>query len=469
VPVTSWHSMLACAQADVTIERIASLAANTGTEPLTVDFKEKATSRLADCVAAMANASGGLILVGITDTDRNVVGVKAETLAHVADMLATRLDPAEWLPEMFEVELGDDQPGRYVLVIRIKPELAPRPVMAQRTVGSGDDKTSMFWIPVRIPGGTRQATRAEIAALCAEQPSAATVQAGQWDFDAPQLPHGGIDEPAGVADMVLKTGVRVRPGPACPGRPLSERAVGELAAALDKSPLAKTLFDLTGLVNGGLYNFHRSGRPNTSGTATLVWQIVSGHIPPFHITVRVVSPGQYGHSHIQTLDVSVEIVSRLSSWLRSASSQLPPPGTHRRLEAAEWGALLEAMMASLTAPRVVAAIADLADVDPILVPQPRVLHLVSDDEIAGFLPPQLQPITGAAGSRGAHLQADPALTLADPADRAEQVSRWLCQIAADAGLTGMERLAAQFLPCPAPSLPAPRTSGEPATLAHQAR
>lgn len=100
--------MLVCAQADVTIERIASLAATTGTEPLTVDFKEKATSRIADCVAAMANASGGLILVGITDTDRKVVGVKAETLAYVADMLATRLDPAGWLPEMFEVALGDD-------------------------------------------------------------------------------------------------------------------------------------------------------------------------------------------------------------------------------------------------------------------------------------------------------------------------------------------------------------------------
>jgi hypothetical protein len=108
--MTSWHSLLACPQADVTIERITSLAETTGTEPLTVDFKEKASLRLAGCVASMANAHGGLILVGITDTDRKVVGVKTETLAHVADMLATRLDPADWLPEMFEVELGDDQP-----------------------------------------------------------------------------------------------------------------------------------------------------------------------------------------------------------------------------------------------------------------------------------------------------------------------------------------------------------------------
>lgn len=41
--MTSWHSLLACAQADVTLERIASLAATSGTERLTVDFKEKAT------------------------------------------------------------------------------------------------------------------------------------------------------------------------------------------------------------------------------------------------------------------------------------------------------------------------------------------------------------------------------------------------------------------------------------------
>lgn len=47
-------------------------------------------------------------------------------MAHVADMLATRLDPADWLPEMFEVPLGEDQPGRNILAIRIRRELAPR-------------------------------------------------------------------------------------------------------------------------------------------------------------------------------------------------------------------------------------------------------------------------------------------------------------------------------------------------------
>jgi hypothetical protein len=60
------------------------------------------------------------------------------------------------------------------------------------------------------------------------------------------------------------------------------------------------------------------------------------------------------------------------------------------------------------------------------------------------------PPAGATGSRGAHLRADPALTLADPADRAQQVTRRLRQIVADAGLTGMERLAQLQLPSTPP-------------------
>ena len=244
--------------------------------------------------------------------------------------------------------------------------------------------------------------------------------------------------------MVLKTGLRVPPGRPARAARCPSAAISELAAALDKSPLAETLFILTGLRDAGLYDTHRRGRPNTSGTATLVWQIASGQIPPAEMTVRVEAPGQYGHSHIQTLNISVEIISRLTAWRDHPPVQWHPPGALRRLELTEWAALLNAMMATLTEPRVVAAIADLADVDPILVPPPRILHLVSSHEIAGFLPPQLQPIPGATGSRGAHLQADPALTLADPDDRAQQVTRWLCQIAADAGLIGMESLVTQL-------------------------
>jgi hypothetical protein len=155
---------------------------------------------------------------------------------------------------------------------------------------------------------------------------------------------------------------------------LSDRAISELSRALDDSPLEKTLFALTGLQNAGVYNFQRRGRPNTSGTATLTWQIASGEIPPFEVTVRVEAPGQYGHSHIQSLDITVEIISKLSAWMRTPDSpQPPPPGDRRHLEVAEWGALLDAVLGTLTEPRVVAAVADVADVDPIVVPPPMAM------------------------------------------------------------------------------------------------
>jgi hypothetical protein len=203
------------------------------------------------------------------------------------------------------------------------------------------------------------------------------------------------------------------PGP-CPGRPLSETVIANLAAALDKSPLADTLSRLTSLVSAGIYRTQRRGRPNTSGTATLVWQVASGTVTPFEMTCRIVAPDQYGHSHIQTLNISIEVISRLTSWWSSSGAQLPiPPGTVRRLEPAEWTALLEALISTLVDPSIIAAIADLADVDPILVPQPGNLHLVSAQEIAGFLPP-LPSIPGAGGARGSHLRADPALSLSDP-------------------------------------------------------
>ena len=72
------------------------------------------------------------------------------------------------------------------------------------------------------------------------------------------------------------------------------------------------------LNSAGVYNTQRRGRPNTSGTATLVWQIASGDIPPFQMVLRLVAPDQYGHSLIQTLNVSVEVTSRLTSSERQA-------------------------------------------------------------------------------------------------------------------------------------------------------
>ena len=60
-----------------------------------------------------------------------------------------------------------------------------------------------------------------------------------------------------------------------------------------------------------------------------------------------------------------------------------------------------------------------------------------------LLPP-LRLIRGGGESHGAQMLADPALDLSNPAERGEQVDRWLSQMGSDAGLLGMEDLVTQM-------------------------
>jgi len=434
--VTTWQSLLYCAAADVTLDRIKNLVAVTGTEPLTVDFKEGgSTATIAECAAAMANTHGGLILVGVKDQDRDIVGVPREAMAHVADVLATHLESPDWQPEMIEVPLGDDHPGRYVLVIRINRDTAPRPVFVQKRSG-------IFWAPVRLPGSTRQATRDELYALFTE-PKPGGMPDEQWDFNRPDIPRAKDGGPDPAVDLVVLSGLRVPPGPAAWGRPLSQRAVGELAMSLDNSALGKMLFRLTRITQADIETFHPEGQANRSSIATLVWRLRSREPYPFEMTARIEVPGHYGRSHVGALELTLVVVSRLIAWCNEGFKGIPP-SIKRRLEITEWAALLDAMAATLTSPEVVGAVADLADVDPITVRQPRVLHLVSGPPMPDLLPPQLYPIRDGGVSHGAHMLADPALDLSDPAERSQQVDRWLNQMGADAGLLGMEQLVAQM-------------------------
>jgi hypothetical protein len=246
--MTTWQSLLYCAAADVTLERIKNLIAVTGTEPLTVDFKEGgSTPTVAECAAAMANAYGGLILVGVTDQERDIVGVPREAVAHVAGVFATHLESPDWQPEMIEVPLGAERPGRYVLVIRIDRDTAPRPVFVQRR--------GTFWAPVRMPGSTRQATRDELYALFTE-PRPGQVPDGQWDINRPDIPRAKDGGPDSDVDLVVRSGLRVPVGSAAWGRPISERAVNELATSLDHSALAAALSGLTPPAAGNVEYFH---------------------------------------------------------------------------------------------------------------------------------------------------------------------------------------------------------------------
>ena len=88
--MTTWQSLLYCSAADVTLERMKALIGITGTESLTVEFKrDGSTLRIAESAAAMANTYGGLVLVGVTDEDREIVGVPREVITNVASTFAT--------------------------------------------------------------------------------------------------------------------------------------------------------------------------------------------------------------------------------------------------------------------------------------------------------------------------------------------------------------------------------------------
>jgi Schlafen, AlbA_2 len=210
--MTSWQSLLYCAAADVTLGRIRNLVAVTGTESLTIEFKEGgSTAAIPACAAAMANANGGLILVGISDQARDIVGVSREAISHVADVLATHLESPDWAPELIEVPLGDDKRGRYVLVLRINRDTAPRPVFIQ---GGG----GIIWAPVRMPGSTRQATRDELYELFTE-PQPGDLQDSEWEFNRPDIPRGRDGGPDTTVDLVMLSGLRVPVGQTAWGRP----------------------------------------------------------------------------------------------------------------------------------------------------------------------------------------------------------------------------------------------------------
>jgi len=70
--------------------------------------------------------------------------------------------------------------------------------------------------------------------------------------------------------------------------------------------------------------------------------------------------------------------------------------------------------------------------------------LLTSAGLPDLLPAGLFVIRNGGVSHGAHMLADPALDLSDPAERGEQADRWLIQMAADAGLLGMETLVSKL-------------------------
>jgi hypothetical protein len=157
------------------------------------------------------------------------------------------------------------------------------------------------------------------------------------------------------------------------------------------------------------------------------------------------APGQYGRPDARTLAISITMVSRLTAWLRAGSApEPPPPGPRRRLEVAEWTSLLDALISTLTEPRIVAAIANLANIDASLVPPPRIVHLISEQELAGFLPAWLQPVPGATEHVSPISRRSTGLTWPGPTTGLSRQTYGYARSSRTRALTGMERLARQL-------------------------
>ena len=309
--------------------------------------------------------------------------------------------------------------------------MALRPVFVQLTARFSKETRSIFWAPIRMPGSTRSATRDELRALFAEQRPAQPAEA-LWNLEAPRIPHAadGTDDPA--ADFALRSGLIVPAGPAAWGRPISERTLGELARGLDGSALAQALAGLTGSADPGV---------NRSNTATLVWRLGAGEPAAFEMTAQIEVPGHHGHSHVEALQLTLTMVSRLTARLecQSAGHAAQATAGNRRMGgAARFGRIHPHQPGRGRA--VCRSGGHRRDHRPAAAcPSHRQRASLPD-----LLPARLSPIRDGGVSHGAHMLADPALDLSEPADRGEQVDRWLVQMAADAGLTGMEQLISEM-------------------------
>ena len=249
---------------------------------------------------------------------------------------------------MIEVPL-DDGSGRYVLVLRVNPDTAPRPVFVQLTARFSNEKRTIFWAPIRMPGSTRPATRGRAARAVRR---AAARPAGR-----------GPVEPGGTADPA-RQGWHRRPccglRPALgPDRASRARGLGSARSpsghwgswrgALDRSALAEALVSLTRFADSGV-EIVPPGRRR---------QPVASRHPGLAAGARQAGRVRDDRPHRGAR--ALRAFPRPGAAADPHDGQPPDrvperrPGRavpRRRLDTAEWAALLDAVAATLTSPAV---------------------------------------------------------------------------------------------------------------------
>ncbi|NJP27774.1 ATP-binding protein [Microbispora sp. SCL1-1] len=428
------QALLHAAPSEVTIDQVRRLVAMVGPEAPTIEYKADMTSSIAKAVAALANTYGGLVLVGVTD-DRKITGVKEKTIERVAQHCHSTIEPP-WVPDIVPVPL-DDGSGKYVLVLRVVPGIPPRPLLVEGAA------------PIRHSNTTHPASWQQLAALFAENDT--LIQADPWVIRAPDLPQDGTGNGGKVVDLIVRSGLNIAINPRAAWRPLGEQRVDQLAEALNRSSLVGVLTDLAS--SGGdatIRKFHRQGH-NRSRVIRLQWRGLPPEWKPtdpvpVEALLSAEVPGGYGRTATH-LYLHLDVVTRLGFWNALNETrrtfvnggELDISFPFWRIDIAILGKLMDAVIAALVDEGVVGAIADLAQVDPLAIPQPRVLHMVTQYPVSEILDTsELRVIPDAGNSHGAHLLADPGLDLTDLDNRREQINTWLVQTALDAGLLGME-------------------------------
>ena len=418
--------LFSASAADLTIERIRSLVASVDqVESQTLEFKAEYASSLVRSIAAMANTYGGMILVGVKDKaapgEDRVIGVDTQNvLDQIVNGCFEKFDPP-WEPKFTVVPLDDDS-GRSVIVIKIDANAAPRPLLMDMKA------------PIRLSGRNAWADRDRLLALAREDRIAEAVPMGQH-VTAPQMPQSNDGSP--TVDLYFRTGINLPIGEAAAWRPLSERTVASLAEALNGSPLPHTLLRLAKDAVSGFQDFRPAGF-NRSRRARLAWHAGAeepvGYLVEAVVTVELpdvytVTPG--------VAQVQIDILSRLRRYAAA-----PPTPFDYRYPVPNLCDLLDGILAGIVHRPVVTALAEIADIEEVLVAQPQQLHLVAGDSVGDLLFPEgLRRVPeDSGGSRGGIFRANPTLDLRVEAERREQVDNWMGQLGLDAGLTGMEAL-----------------------------
>lgn len=430
IAVTTPATLFASSAADVTLERVRQLVSQNLPEGLTLEYKETYTSNLVKSVAAMANSYGGIILVGVQDgsgADR-LAGVSEEAILQITNACHDSFEPP-WEPEIIPVPL-DDGSGTLILVVRIDFKRAPRPVLMN---GSA---------PIRLQGRNAIADRDRLAALFAGSTNISA--SSQQVLPQPTLPTRADGTPD--ADFVLRSGFWLPLGEAAGWRPLPERGVDQLADALNRSALGGMLHRWAERLHfSGLNLFDRRGL-NRARRARLVWQAappVPAALCPIEAIAHLSLPEPRGAA-AASASFTVDVVMRLGALFEGARERGWPVTSQWRVTAFDLHETIDGLLAGLVERQVVNVLAEIAGIDPVMVPQPSGAHFITGPAVADLLAPEgLAPITEAGASHGANLVGDPSLDLSDLEDRQGQVDNWVQQIALDAGLRGMESVLAR--------------------------